>query len=564
MRLPKLYTGERRRIFLLLLGNGLLQGALAVVSGWLVMQLFDRLGTVDKHALFPFLALASAIMSGAFLRRMERIHAEALGQHYIRTIRRRLYGHLLGSDPRELRQRRKGALLLKFVGDLSALRRWISLGLARLLVAGLSVVIALTALTWLHWPFAAGIVCILFGAAAWVVWQSDGLRRAIADARRCHATLSANVTEKLNSLTTIQAFGQAARERRLMQRQSGRLLQTSVVKAAKIGSLRAVIDATAGASLVFILAIAYLAPPQNLSAGMVAAFISIIGFLTPPLRDLGRVQEYLAAAQVARKNLQAIAQRAPRLRTRRNGKPLVVRDGIIRFEGVSIGEALQDINIEVQGGSRVAVLGPNGSGKSTLLGLVGRLFDPERGRILIDGQDISKAQPASLRRQIAQVSADIPLIRGSLGKNLCYGAGPVAPEFLQQLLSDCELGRLVSRLPGGLRGRIQENGANLSQGERVRVSLVRALLVRPKILLLDEVDANLDVPAIRALDTVIGSFPGTLLMATHRGSALRLCDAFWQLRDGHLENSGKPKDAVGRTKHAIGLAGDNIGRLAAG
>ena len=540
MRLPKLYTRDRRRLFLILLVNGLVQGLLVVGSAWLIMQLFDRLGTADESAPVLFLVLAAAIAASALLRRGERIDAERLGQHYAKSIRRRLYGRLLTSNPRVLHKRRKGALLLKFVGDLSALRRWVSLGIARLLVAGVAVTIVLGALAWMYWLFALAVVCILIGAAFWILWRSAALRAAIAEARRCQANLSANVTEKLGSVVTVQAFGQIARERRFMHRQSNRLMQASVEKAGKIGAMRAMIEVAAGAAVVAVLALAYLAPPPDLSTGMLAAVISIIGFLTPPLRELGRVQEYWLAAQVARRNLEHVSQQVPRLRDRRNAGPLVLRDGHIRLDRVSVGKALYGVTAEAAGGSRVALLGPNGSGKSTLLGLIGRQFDPGQGRVLIDGQNLSRVQLASIRRQIAYVGADMPLIRGSLRKNLCYGAGDIKPEYMHQVLSDCELNDVVARLSGGLEGRIVENGTNLSQGERIRVALARALLTEPKVLLLDEADAHLDLQAARAFDKVIRNFSGTLVMATHRRSALRVCDTFWYLRGGRLVGRVRP------------------------
>lgn len=560
MRLPALFVNGRRSLFAQLIGNGLAQGALAVASAWLVMRVFDRLGSGDPGTFIVLAGLCIAILSSALLRRRERIDAEALGQDYVKAVRQRLYARLLDANPRALSRRRKGALLLKFVGDLSAVRRWISLGLARLLVAGVAVSTAVGALAWLYWPFALGVALMLGVSALWILRHGTTLRVAIAEARRCQANLSANVTEKLGNLATVQAFGQMRRERKLMRRQSQRLLEASVRKAASIGTFRAVIDATAGGAVLMVLALAYLAPPPDLSPGMVAAVISIIGFLTPPLRDLGRAQEYWLGAQVARNNLQAIAKGAPRLRNRRGGEALRVTEGRVIFDGVTVRGALNDVYAEAAPGARVAVFGPNGSGKSTLLGLVGRLFDPDMGRVLIDAQDVSKVRLSSLRRQIAYVSADIPLIRGSLRKNLCYGAGRVTDERLRRVVTDCELGDLLTRLPGGLDGRIAESGADLSQGERVRVGLARALLLNPGILLLDEAEANLDSQAIRALDGVVERFNGTVLMATHRRAALHTCNALWTLRGGRLESIGNPDAMLGRHAEPVALRGTAHGR----
>lgn len=555
MQLPDLLVNGRRRIFVQLIGNGLAQGGLAVASAWLVMGVFDRLGTGDSGMILFLAGLCVVILSSALLRWRERIDAEAIGQDYVKAVRQRLYSRLLDANPRALARRRKGALLLKFVGDLSAVRRWISLGLSRLLVAGVAVAMAMAALAWLYWPFALGVVLMLGTSALWILRQGGSVRRAIAEARRCQANLSANVTEKLGNLATVQAFGQMRRERKLMRRQSQRLLEASVRKAASIGRLRAVIDGTAGGAVVTVLALAYLVPPANLSAGMVAAVISIIGFLTPPLRDLGRVQEYWLAAQVARDNLQAITRTAPRLRNRRGGEPLRVKEGRITLDAVTVRGALNGVHAEAAPGARIAVLGPNGSGKSTLLGVVGRLFDPDKGRVLIDGQDVSKVHLSSLRRQVAYVSVDIPLIRGSLRKNLCYGAGKVSDEQLREVVADCKLDDLLARMPGGFDGRIAESGADLSQGERVRVGLARALLLRPKILLLDEAEANLDTEALHALDDVVKRFEGTVLMATHRRGALHTCNALWALRGGRLEAMGNPDALLERHAKLVTLHG---------
>jgi ABC-type multidrug transport system fused ATPase/permease subunit len=141
---------------------------------------------------------------------------------------------------------------------------------------------------------------------------------------------------------------------------------------------------------------------------------------------------------------------------------------------------------------------------------------------------------SSLRRQVAYVSTDFPLIRGSLKKNLCYGAGKVDAKRLNQVISDCGLDNLIDRKIGGLEARIAEAGSDLSQGERIRVCLARALLRNPAILILDEAEANLDARAIRVMERVIGDFAGTLLMATHRPSAIGLCDVAWSLNEGRL------------------------------
>ena len=564
MRLPRLLAGARQAVFYRLLANGLAQGALAVTSAWLMMRLFDQLGGPVRTSALFFGGLGLTVVVAAWLRRSERVQAELLGQHYVRAVRQRMYKGLLRSSPRDIKRKRKGGVLLKFVGDLSALRRWVSLGLARLLVAGIVISVALGALFWLHWPFALGVTLMLGASAGWILHRGTVLRASIARTRQCQARLASNVTEKLNHLATVQAFDQNRREQRLLRRQSNRLLDAAVDKASEIGSVRAVIDATAGACVLVVLLLASILPPAGLTPGMVAAVISIIGILTPPLRDLGRAQEYWLAAQVARRNILQIAGSTRRVRERRKGEILQLSAGEIELRNVTVRGALSRINVRAAAGARVAVIGANGSGKSTLLGLIGRLFDPDRGKVLIDGQNIARVRLSSLRPQIAYVSAEVPLISGSLRKNLCYGAGRVEPERLDRIIAKCGLDELRNRLPGGLDARLAEGGASLSQGERMRVALARALLSEPRILILDEADANLDRCAREALDHNIAAFPGTVLMVSHRQSALKTCDTLWVLNEGRLESCARLAPDANVVPLAVGRADEAVESIQAG
>ncbi len=534
IRLPSLFIRRRRATLLKLVLNGMTQGVLAISGAWLVMSIFDGLGKQADHAAWWFAGLALIVVSGVMLRRTERVHAEWLGQNYAASIRRRLYKRLLFSDQRTLQRRRTGGLLLKFVGDLSALRRWVSLGMARLLVAGVATLIAMAALAWLHWPFFVAVLTVLSVSAAWIVYQGGTLREAIAESRRCQANISSNVTEKLHNLSTVQAFGQAEREQKVLRRQSDRLLRASVGKAAKIGTLRGVIEAAAGACVLAVLLMAYLFPPPDLTAGMVAAVVSIIGFLTPPLRDLGRAHEYWLGAEVAKDNLRSVMRGAVRVRDRRDSVPLNIDRAEIQLDDVSVSGVFDAVNVHIRNGCKILLSGANGSGKSTLLGLIGRLFDPDKGRILIDGQDIAGVRMASLRRQVAFVSSDIPLLRGTLKKNLCYGAETDLCDDVAAVIERFDCGDVFNRLPDGLDTRIAEGGSNLSQGERLQISLVRALLRRPRILLLDEADANLDSDAVETLERVIERFEGTLIMASHRRRNLHLFDEQWLLKGGAI------------------------------
>ena len=201
---------------------------------------------------------------------------------------------------------------------------------------------------------------------------------------------------------------------------------------------------------------------------------------------------------------------------------------------------LRAVTASVPAGCRVALTGRNGAGKSTLLAVLAGLRRPDAGTVCIDGVPVTAYPPAQLRRLVAYLDSEPVLWRGTLERNLRYGAGEVGPERLQEVLERCGLHSLVERLPRGLETRLGEGARELSRGERMRIALARVLLREPRILLLDEVDAHLEAAALALLDRVLRDFPGTLVMATHRTPPPSLFQRIWHLQEGELIETAHP------------------------
>ena len=196
---------------------------------------------------------------------------------------------------------------------------------------------------------------------------------------------------------------------------------------------------------------------------------------------------------------------------------------------------------EFQKGQKVAIVGPNGAGKSTLLSLVARLFDPDEGRIYLEGKNLLEYRFTSLRRSIGMVSPELPLLRGSIKRNLLYRFPKALPEEFEPIWKLCGVDEIIAELPEGLNTRIAERGQGLSTGQRQKISLARALLGNPPLLLLDEADANLDVQAAELLDRVLASYSGTVIIVTHRPERLSKVDLIWSLDQGSLVSVVTPE-----------------------
>jgi ABC-type multidrug transport system fused ATPase/permease subunit len=533
-----------------IIANGTAQGVTAVATALLVTQVFDRLilnqqGTGTLLAFWFATALVASGLMRAALRKLERVDAERLGQSYVHELRTRLFRHLLRVPYRALQQKSRGGLLLRFVGDLTALRQWVSLGLARLAVAGVTTFVAMAALAFVDLYLAMTVTTILGIGALASLYLGRSMARAVRDARSQRARLSANVTEKLGTVSVIQAFVTEQRERRLVRRQSQRLAKRMIQRARVAGQLRAITEATtalasAGALLVGAAEVAAgMATPGTVVGAMV-----IVGLLVPPLRDLGRLHEYWHGAQVSRDKIRQLARNlrvaaVPGRGDKLEGMPLT-----IELEQVSLDTQLQDVSVRIDPGSHIVVVGANGAGKSTLLALFAQLLRPDSGRVLINGKDAGELDPAAVRSKIGFVSHDLPLIKGSVEQNIRYASPELSDQEYEELVELVDLQPVLDDLPDGLGTRLTESAQNISLGQRLRIALARALATRPDVLLLDEVDANLDPAARLLIDRVFEQYPGTVIMVSHHTDHLDKADTVWCLDNGRLVESGTPTELL--------------------
>jgi ABC-type multidrug transport system fused ATPase/permease subunit len=548
MALPRVLSGQRRTLFGFLVANGICQAGVAVISALLVKNGFDSLVTSEApltlhKALYFGGGLMAAILFGALLRWRGHLDAERLGQAYVHAVRVTLFRHVARIGADGARQMSRGAIMLRFVGDLTALRQWISLGLARLTVSGLATVLAVAALSLIEPVIAIAVAIALVVAATVALGIGPHLRVRTREARRHRGRLAAMLNDRISRIGVVEAFGQESRERKRFARLSRQLRNSLVHRARMIGLLRALSEASASfAGMCALFVGAVQVGLGQASPGSVVAAMVVAGLLAPRLQDLGRVYEYWNGAQIARRKQEELLRLKPVGRSAAKGESatLGTGPGRLQLRGVSREGIVEALDVVIEAGERVAVVGANGSGKSTLLRIIAGIVHPDEGEVLLDGQDISKCRWEEVRAAFAFVSPDLPLLRGSLRLNLTYGAKTPPIELVRKVIADCRLEPLIERLPDGIESRISENGEGLSTGERARIALARALLVESRVLLLDEAEANLDREALQALDQVTNAFKGSIVFVTHDLARAARADRILHLEAGHIAANGSP------------------------
>lgn len=551
--LPPVLGNGRWRLLALLVGIGLGQTGTVVATALLVRSAFDQLfggagrAATGTDAAWLGAGLVAAAGLAAVLRAAERATAERLGQAYVSAVRSRMHRKLTRMSPRALQRRSQGTTALKFVGDMSALRRWVGRGLGRLAVGGTMLTGVLVAFVALSPPMAAGVAVVLAGGAAVTALQHRALGAAMRESRRRKARIAANITEQVSALAVVQAFGQEESERRRLRRQSRRLEYAMVRRARIIGGMRGTSEATAGLLSAVVLGVgAWEVTAGRATPGTVAAMMTVAGLLTTPVRDLARVGEYHAAARTARVKAAEFLTAPTTLREVPDAPDLVPGPGRLSFDSVRVHDALYRFSATAAPGRVVALVGPNGSGKSTLLAVAARLLDPDEGTVRLDGQDLAAHSLASVRRALGLAGPDLPLLRGDLAHNLRYRWPDAPEEELDRVVRLCRLDDLLSDLPEGMATRVAEGGRGLSAGQRQRVALARALVGGPTVLLLDEADANLDRDGAEVVDDVISQHRGVVIMATHHRDRILAADIVWHLDNGHLVEAGPPTELLSR------------------
>ncbi|WP_338240891.1 ABC transporter ATP-binding protein [Aurantiacibacter hainanensis] len=511
--------------------------ALLILAVREILQILET--AVVERSLSPLVAplaiLAASAALFSLLRGLEFSVSEAIGFRSTHRLRMLVYEHMSGMAPNQIQHRSRGSLILRLTGDLTMLRTWLSRGFARGLVALFSAIGCLASIGYYSWVLA----CVVFATFAFFVCVSLMLGNRLQDwtraVRRRRSRLTSNVDEQVSALAVVQVFGRSDGEASRMRRQSKQLTDGLIVEARYRGVLRGLSDLAGWIAMVLVLvAGANMVLDGYFDLSSMFVTLLAIRLMQGYVRSLGNAHEYWRRAAISRKKLEDFLNSSSRPLADASAEPLRHRRAAIVFENVSAAGCLENFTARVNAGRHVAIVGPSGSGKSTLLGLVARLVEVDEGAIHIGSQSVAQCQLKTIYQQVSLVGPQLPLMRGTLRRNLTYRNPKSTDKQTQALVDACHLNDLVESLPGGLDFWLTEGGANLSAGAAQRIRLARALCGGPPILLLDRAMDNLDAANRTVFRSVLARYAGTILSVTDHPDDIAIADVVWQIEKGRL------------------------------
>ena len=507
----------------------------------------DDAGALNlSAAMYLVVAIAALFLGRASIWAIARI-----GERFLRELRVRVFDHLLSLGLEYYERERTGRLVSRLTSDVDALQELVQMGLAMFVQNALLFVGALIVIFTMSWQLA---LCILVLVPP-VVWATKWFRKAANLAYlEVRERIGANLTtlqEGLAGVRVVQAFGRevsfAGRFRETNEAQFDANLETVKISTKYFPFVEFCgvigIAMIVGLGGVFVDA-------DIVTVGTVAAFVLYLNNLFEPVQQLGQLYNTLQSAAAALHKLFALLDTKPSIPERPGAIDLPER-GAVDLEGVSFGyadgpEVLHDVTLHVEPGERLALVGPTGAGKSTLAKLVARFYDPRSGVVRLGGVDLRDGTLASLRTRIVVVPQEGYLFAGTIRDNVRIGRPDASDADVDAALEALGIRERFAALDEGLDTEVRERGSRLSAGERQLVSLGRAALADPPVLVLDEATSNLDPGTEQAVEHALEALTEhrTVFVVAHRLTTAQRADRVAVVDDGRIVELGPHSELV--------------------
>jgi ABC-type multidrug transport system fused ATPase/permease subunit len=525
--------------------------AVAMGTGVLIPFLVGR--TVDeirtgRTNLWP---LALAILGAGLVRLVFSVARRliagrvSLGVEY--DLRNRMYQHLQSLELAFFDEQQTGQLMSRSTVDLQAVRFFLGYGLIFILQSLVTLVVA--AVVMLALSVELGLLALAPAPFIFVVAFRYGRRNrpASQEVQQRIAELTAEVEENVGGIRLVKAFAREERQLGRVRDKAARVFDQSMVSTRLRAFYNPFIAFLPNLGLALVLVVGGTqAVHGHITIGEFVAFYGYVQLLAGPVRMLGIALGMAQRAVASGARVFEVLDRQPRMTVPEDAQDLPPGDGHVELRGISFAyegssePVLRDLDLDVPAGRTIAIVGGTGSGKSTLVSLLPRLYDPSTGCVRIDGADVSKVRLESLRAQVGLVSDDPFLFSDTIRNNIAYARSDASQDAVEDAARRADIHDFIVSLPDGYDTLVGERGVTLSGGQRQRLAIARALVMDPRVLILDDATSSVDATTEAAIKRALAELMQgrTTLIIGHRLSTIALADEVVVLESGRIAERG--------------------------
>ena len=477
----------------------------------------------------------------------QTVQTNRLALRIMQDLQEGLFDRMVHADYARLIAEPVGSIVSRFTNDITILRDLLVRASNNLLRDTLTIVGAVTAMFVFDWMLALLILVVYPLAALPVIRIGNMLRKTSGEAQQQMGEVTSFLEESFSGARMVKTYGLEDHEVDRSRFAFLKRFRLSLSLAASKARVDPILEVVGGLAFGGVLAFAgWRISTGDSSIADFTGFIAAIGVMAPAVRAVGTLGAAMQEGIAVLHRIYDVLDEADAVVEGAQAKPLKPGPGKVVFENVCFAygkadTALSEVDLVAEPGRTTAIVGASGSGKTTLLNLIPRLYDPTRGRVLIDDQDIRKATIASVRNASALVSQDVVLFDDTIAANIAFGRMGASQDEIIAAAKAADAHGFISEIAGGYDARVGPRGGQLSGGQRQRIAIARAILADAPILLLDEATSALDAEAEARVQTALKrlSEGRTTIVIAHRLATVRDADCIYVMENGRIAETGK-------------------------
>jgi len=551
------YIAGNRKYLILVIISALLANIFMLVAPYISGRAIDFIkdeNNVDFPMVAKFIGILFAVyvLNALFTWGMT-VFTNALSNHSIEKMRKDAFGKISKLPLKFFDGHSHGDIISRLTNDIDAVSEGLLQGITQLFSGIVTVVGSLVLMFLLDWRITLcviviTIICIFVSKA--IATNSGKMFRLQA---QTIGELNGYVSETVGNLKVVKAFGYEDKSSEVFGEINARLYdcgQKAQFYSSLVNPTTRYINNLAYISVGVLGGLAALA--GHLSVGIISSFLIYATQFARPINDMTSILTQLQSAQAAAARIFALGEIEPE--TPDEDRPeLEVKNGEVMFKDVDFSynkdkELIKDLNIAAKPGQRVAIVGPTGAGKTTIVNLLMNVYGVDKGTIFVDGQAIDSVQRDSLRKNFGMVLQDTWLFAGTVKENIAYGKEGATEEEIINAAKAASAHGFIKRLPNGYDTMITDDGGNLSSGQKQLLTIARAMLSDPKILILDEATSNVDTMTEQRIQKAfLKMMEGrTSFIIAHRLSTIREADLILVMDKGRIIEQGTHNELIAK------------------